>query len=286
MQMKHKMNLLVTLNEAYLPYLNTLLSSVIYHNSNTYFTVYLLHTSIREETVGETKRILGECGELVMIEADGHGLDDAPTTDRFPKEMYYRIFAAKYLPESVDKVLYLDPDIIVNGSLRELYEMPIGNYYFAAASHNGVMMRLFNGIRLNLKCGCPYINSGVLLINLKLLREEQKLDDVFKYIQKKRRRLLLPDQDVISGLYGERIYKLDSHIYNMTDRHYRFNRLFGKRRDFEWYKNNTVIFHYCGKNKPWKEDYSGVFGVFYKDTLARMGLVCESGRTAENAKVF
>ena len=284
--MKHRMNLLVTLNEVYLPYLNTLLSSVIYHNPDTYFTVYLLHTSIREEKTEKTKAILGTRGELVLIEADGHGLDDAPTTDRFPKEMYYRIFAAKYLPENVDKVLYLDPDIIVNGSLRELYEMPLGKNYFAAASHNGVVMRLFNGVRLGLKHGCPYINSGVLLINLKLLREEQKLGDVFKYIRKHRRKLLLPDQDVISGLYGERIYKLNSHIYNMTDRHYRFNRLFGKRRDFEWYKNNTVIFHFCGKNKPWKENYSGVFGVCYKETLARMGLVCECERTAENAQVF
>ena len=165
-QMKHKMNLLVTLNEAYLPHLNTLLFSVLYHNPDTYFTVYLLHTSIREEMTEQTKVILGTSGELVMIEAEGHGLDDAPTTDRFPKEMYYRIFAAKYLPEDVDRVLYLDPDIIVNGSLLELYEMPLGDNFFAASSHNGIMMRLFNGARLGLKRGCPYVNSGVLLINL------------------------------------------------------------------------------------------------------------------------
>ena len=282
-RMKHKMNLLVTLNEAYLPYLNTLLFSVLYHNPDTYFTVYLLHTSIREEMTEQTNVILGTSGELIMIEAEGHGLDDAPTTDRFPKEMYYRIFAAKYLPEDVDRVLYLDPDIIVNGSLNELYEIPLGEKYFAAASHNGIMMRLFNGARLGLKRGCPYVNSGVLLINLEKLRQELKYEEVFYYIQKKKRRLLLPDQDVISGLYGERIYTLDSHIYNMTDRHYRFNRLFGKRRNFDWYKNNTVIFHYCGKNKPWKEDYSGVFGVFYQETLARMGLVCESERITANA---
>ena len=282
-RMKHKMNILVTLNEAYLPYLNTLLFSVLYHNPDTYFTVYLLHTSIREEMTEETKNILGTSGELVMIEAEGHGLDNAPTTEQFPKEMYYRIFAAKYLPNDVDRVLYLDPDIIVNGSLGELYEMPLGDNFFAAASHNGKLMRLINGFRLGLKRGTPYINSGVLLINVKLMRSEQNYEEVFEYIKKKKKKLCLPDQDVISGLYGERIYMLDSHIYNMTDRHYRFNRLFGKRRDFEWYKTNTVIFHYCGKNKPWKEDYSGVFGVFYQENLARMGLVCESERITSNA---
>jgi len=282
-QMKHKMNLLVTLNEAYLPHLNTLLFSVLYHNPDTYFTVYLLHTSIREEMTEQTKVILGTSGELVMIEAEGHGLDDAPTTDRFPKEMYYRIFAAKYLPENVDRVLYLDPDIIVNGSLNELYEMPLGENYFAAASHNGKIMRLINGLRLGLKEGTPYINSGVLLINLELLRREQNYEDVFEYIKEKKKKLFLPDQDVISGLYGKKIVKLDTYIYNMTDRLYRYDRSLGKHRNFEWYREHSVVFHYCGKNKPWKEDYSGVFGVFYQETLARMGLVCESERITANA---
>lgn len=283
MMTKHKMNLLVTLNEAYFPYLNTLLFSVLYHNPNTYFTVYLLHTSICKEATEETKAILGTSGELVMIEAEGHGFDDAPTTDQFPKEMYYRILAAKYLPDTVDRVLYLDPDIIVNGSLSELYEASLGDNYFAAASHNGKMMRLINGVRLGLKRGSPYINSGVLLMNLKLLREKQNLEDVFTYIKKKRSRLCLPDQDVISGLYGDKIVKLDTYVYNMTDRLYRYDRILGKHRSVEWYREHSVIFHYCGKNKPWKEDYSGVFGVFYKDNLARMGLVCESERTVVNA---
>lgn len=280
---KQKINLLVTLNEAYLPYLNTLLFSVLYHNPNTYFIVYLLHTSIREEATEQTKKILGTCGELIMIEADAHGFDGAPTTDQFPTEMYYRIMAAKYLPDTVDRVLYLDPDIIVNGPLSELYETPLGDNYFAAASHNGSVMRLFNGIRLGLKKGSPYINSGVLLMNLKLLRKEQNLDDVFNYIEKKHSKLCLPDQDIISGLYGDKIIKLDTYVYNMTDRLYRYDRIFGKHRSVEWYREHSVIFHYCGKNKPWKEDYSGVFGVFYKDTLARMGLACESERITVNA---
>lgn len=271
---KQKMNLLVTLNEAYLPYLNTLLFSVIYHNPDVYFTVYLLHTSIRKDSTERTRAILGTSGELVAIEADDRGFSDAPTTAQFPKEMYYRILAAKYLPNTVDRVLYLDPDIIVNGSLRGLYEISLGDNYFAAATHNGKIMRLINGARLGLKRGDPYINSGVLLMNLKLLREEQDLDDVFNYIEKKRSKLCLPDQDVISGLYGDKIVKLDTYIYNMTDRLYRRDRIFGKHRNVEWYGEHSVIFHYCGKNKPWKEDYSGVFGEYYKDTLARMDLVC------------
>lgn len=280
------MNLLVTLNEAYLPYLNTLLISIIRNNPSCRFTVYLLHTSVSQTAVVQTKKILGEHGNLVMIEATDHGLDNAPTTEQFPREMYYRIFASKYLPGDVDRVLYLDPDIIVNGSLAELYNIPLDGYYFAAASHNGKVMRFINGKRLDLKKECPYINSGVLLMNLDLLRKEQKYEDVFAYIEKKKSKLLLPDQDVISGLYGERILKLDTYIYNMTDRLYRYDRILGKRRSFEWFKDNSVIFHYCGKNKPWKKNYSGAFGIFYQDTLAYMEGACEAERKTTYAQII
>ena len=284
--MTSDMNLLVTLNEAYLPYLNTLLISIIRNNPSCQFTVYLLHTSVSQTAVVQTKKILGEHGNLVMIEATDHGLDNAPTTEQFPREMYYRIFASKYLPGDVDRVLYLDPDIIVNGSLAELYNIPLDGYYFAAASHNGKVMRFINGKRLDLKKECPYINSGVLLMNLDLLRKEQKYEDVFAYIEKKKSKLLLPDQDVISGLYGERILKLDTYIYNMTDRLYRYDRILGKRRSFEWFKDNSVIFHYCGKNKPWKKNYSGAFGIFYQDTLAYMEGACEAERKTTYAQII
>ena len=284
--MTSNLNLLVTLNEAYLPYLNTLLISIIRNNPSCRFTVYLLHTSVSQTAVVQTKKILGEHGNLVMIEATDHGLDNAPTTEQFPREMYYRIFASKYLPGDVDRVLYLDPDIIVNGSLAELYNIPLDGYYFAAASHNGKVMRFINGKRLDLKKECPYINSGVLLMNLDLLRKEQKYEDVFAYIEKKKSKLLLPDQDVISGLYGERILKLDTYIYNMTDRLYRFDRILGKRRSFEWFKDNSVIFHYCGKNKPWKKNYSGAFGIFYQDTLAYMEGACEAERKTTYAQII
>lgn len=269
-QNKNKINILVTLNEAYIPHLNTMLSSLLYCNRDCFFTVYLLHSSVSQENVAVTRELLGASGELILIGVDGSGLEDAPTTDRFPTEMYYRIFASKYLPKHVDRILYLDPDIIVNGSILPLYRLPMDNFYFAAASHNGKFMGMVNRARLKLEKGRPYINSGVLLINLKLLREEQRCQDVYDYIEKWKARLVLPDQDIISGLYGKRIYLLDTYVYNMSDRLYRYDSVFGKHRKVEWYRKHSIIFHYCGKNKPWKDTYSGKLGVFYDEALARM----------------
>lgn len=63
-------------------------------------------------------------------------------TEMFPTEAFCRIFSAEYLPSSIDRVLYLDSDIIVNGSLLELYNTRLcisskkrinKNFLFAAA---------------------------------------------------------------------------------------------------------------------------------------------------------
>ncbi|MBQ6886662.1 MAG: glycosyltransferase family 8 protein [Lachnospiraceae bacterium] len=264
------MNILVTLDENYIPYLNVMLKSLLDSNRDCCFDVYLLHSAISDKAVESTKNILGSDSVLHMVKATDIGLDDAPTTARYPQEIYYRIFAAKYLPDTIDKILYLDPDLIVNGSLKELYNTNLDNYYFAAASHTGPVLRKFNEIRLDMDEDAPYINSGVMLMNLKRLREEQNYNDVFEFIDKRKMLLMLPDQDIISALYGSKILALDSFKYNMTERLFRLHAPFEKDLDLDWVRNNSIIIHYCGKNKPWKDNYLGQLDVFYNDTLKKM----------------
>lgn len=265
-----QVNILVTLDENYIPYLNVMLNSLTYSNPDCYFKVYLLHNSIPAADMIETKKGLGLAGELIPVQAKDIGLDSAPTTSRYPQEIYYRIFAAKYLPESIDRILYLDPDIIVNGSIRELYNLPIDEYYFAAASHIGGLLHKVNELRLGMDEDSPYINSGVMLMNLKKLREEQDYQEVFDFIEKRRNFLHLPDQDIISSLYGSKIYTLDSFRYNMTETLYIQHAPFEKSLNMDWVRNHSIIIHYCGRNKPWKPNYIGQLDVFYQETVSRM----------------
>jgi len=267
---KETINILVTLDEAYIPYLNVMLTSLLRSNPSCRFDVYLLHTAIRQEALGRTEKLLGRAGRLIPIQAEDVGLENAPTTDRYPREIYYRIFAAKYLPDTLDRVLYLDPDLIVNGSIEPLYHLSMEDYYFAAASHIGEFMHKVNELRLDLEEDSPYINSGVMLMNLDRLRREQNFEDVFRFIEAHRKKLILPDQDIISSLYGSRIYALDSFRYNMTERLFRRHAPFERDLNLDWVRRNSVIIHYCGRNKPWKETYFGQLDVFYRETVAHM----------------
>lgn len=263
-------NILVTLDKNYIPQLNVMLSSLIYSNPQCRFTVYLLHSSIEDEELLETEHILGRSGYLVPVKAKGIGLENVPVTSGYPKEIYYRIFAAKYLPKDLERVLYLDPDIIVNGSILDLYHLPMEDYYFAAASHIGDFMHKINELRLDMDEESPYVNSGVMLMNLERLRREQNYEDVFHFIEKQKSKLILPDQDIISSLYGTKIYEINSFRYNMKESMYQKHSMFEKDLNLQWVRENSVIIHYCGRNKPWKDNYFGQLNIFYNEAVDRM----------------
>lgn len=262
---KPPIDLLATLNAGYLHPLNVMLYSALESNPGERFRVYLLHSSLTEAELAGTRRLLGDQHELHPIRVDGAGLENAPTSDRYPVEMYYRIFAAQYLPRTLDRVLYLDPDLIVKGSLRALCDAEMGEDLFAAASHVGKMISYVNSVRLDSESQGPYINSGVILMNLKALRERQDPAQVFRYIEAHQNRLLLPDQDVISGLYGASILPLDPYVYNMTERIFAFHPDSDGWLDPDWIDEHSVIIHYCGRNKPWKKNYVGVLGAYYRE---------------------
>lgn len=144
------------------------------------------------------------------------------------------------------------------------------DYYFAAASHTGPLLRKLNEIRLDMEEETPYINSGVMLMNLKLLRSKQNFADVFDFIEKRKSFLMLPDQDIISSLYGSKILAFDTFRYNMTENLYIAHAPFEKGLDLNWVRQHSVIIHYCGRNKPWKSTYRGQLNIFYNETVARM----------------
>ncbi len=265
-----RLNILATLNAGYLPQLSVMLSSLLYSNPDTRVTLYLLHSSLEEEQLADARALLGPENSLVSIRADSLRLDGAPVTSRYPQEMYYRIFAAHYLPEELERVLYLDPDIVVNGSLRELYEMPLGDSLFAAATHIRKMMHKLNALRLDMEEEGLYVNSGVMLMNLAQLRKEQDSAEVYRYIEEHRNKLLLPDQDIISGLYGSRVLPLDPFRYNMTERLFVLRPQAEAWLDLEWVRKHSAIIHYCGRNKPWKSGYAGQLGVFYDEAEERL----------------
>ncbi|MBQ7817156.1 MAG: glycosyltransferase family 8 protein [Oscillospiraceae bacterium] len=259
------MNILVTLDSGYVKPLCVMLRSLLDNHPKIYFDIFVMNKSLTDEDYNFIKQKLS-CSKYCLhdIKIDDDMLKTAPVTDRYPHEMYYRIFASRFLPENIDKILYLDPDLVVIKNLEKLYNTPLDSNFFAAASHVSKPLQKINKIRLQMDSSGPYINSGVMLMNIRLLRKYQNYDEVFDYIEKNKKILFLPDQDIISAIYSDKIVAIDPYIYNMTERMLHSPKSVIRDVDIDWVKQNSAIIHYCGRNKPWKENYAGLLDCFYK----------------------
>ena len=101
------MNLLLTLDENYLLPCKTMLYSFFASNPAVQdVTVYLLHSTIAEEKLADLSRYCSKFGaRLVPIPVDAALFTNAPTSKRYPKEMYYRLLSPLILPQNLDRIL-------------------------------------------------------------------------------------------------------------------------------------------------------------------------------------
>ncbi|MBY7145045.1 glycosyltransferase family 8 protein [Virgibacillus sp. NKC19-3] len=260
------MNILVTLNSNYIKPLKVMLHSLFVNNQEEAFTVYLMHTSMKEAELSDINQYIVERGHrLVVITVTNDYFQAAPVVKHYTKEMYYRLLAFQFLPSDLDKIVYLDPDILVINEIRTLYDIDISGYLYAAAYHEVASATEINKLRLKPYDMDAYYNSGVLVMNLNLQREKIKEQEIFNYVEEHKKRLLYPDQDIINALYSQDIKNLDEVIYNYDPRYYRFYKAVSSgRKDVDYVIHNTCFIHYRGKKKPWHKNYTGKFHSIYK----------------------
>lgn len=141
--------------------------------------------------------------------------DDVKT---FPVVVNYRLFLAKYLPSTLDKVLYMDVDVVALKSLRELWDVPLDDLFVGAIPDRN--MRLSHRRDLGLPDDYPYFNSGVLLVNLKKWRDEAILEKLLEIANEIRQAIDFPDQDVLNVYAYRNGYKELDARWNSHPRNY------------------------------------------------------------------
>ena len=262
------MNILFTTNSGYLEHVFDCIQSIVRFVSQDGYDFYILHSDVSKEKQNRWIRTISESNvRFHFIYVDPSELKDFPESERYPLLIYYRIFAAELLPDTLDRILYLDGDTLVINALDTLYNMDFNGNFYMACTHVRKFLNIVNQIRLGVDEEMPYINSGVMLMNLKLLRKVQNKEEIISFVNKNKNRLTLPDQDVISALYRNKIQLIDTFKYNLSDRMIEFhNAQIGVEKiDIDWVRKNTVVVHYYGKQKPWKKPYIGQLNVFYDE---------------------
>lgn len=261
------MNLMFCLNQKALGLLSTCLKSILRSGGYAQYHVYLLHSDLDDSMTRAMERDFREHVTFHFLKVPQTMFADFPETDRYPKQIYYRLAAPLLLPEELERILYLDVDMVVIHSLQELYETDFEGNYYVGCTHTREFLTKLNQARLKSEKAVAYLNTGVLLLNLPLLRQNTSLEEIRDYADQRRRALILPDQDILAALYGDKVKLVDTMRYNLSDRilavynaeHPR------EKRDVNWVRENGVVIHYCGRNKPWNDDYTGTLGVFYRE---------------------
>lgn len=275
---ENRIQILTTLNQNYLPRLQVLITSLALNQPDDKMDIYLMHSGIPEQALDS---VCSQCRHFgygfCPILIDGSAFADAPVSAQYPREMYYRLLSAQFLPQDLHRILYLDPDTLVINPLRPLWETDLAGNLFAAAAHTG-KTELANSInQLRLGTDHDYYNSGVLLIDLDRARNEIDADQIFRYVREHAKEPLLPDQDVLNAMYGSRILNVDDALWNYDARNYN-NYLLrsGGVCDMNWVMSHTVVLHFCGRSKPWQKGYIHRFGILYKHYMALTERICST----------
>ncbi|WP_010630434.1 glycosyltransferase family 8 protein [Sporolactobacillus vineae] len=264
------MNILVALNANYLYPLRVMLRSLFINNPEAHFHIYLMHSELTRNQIEKLRLFVARQGqELSPIYVSPDLFGHAAVHRHFSSEMYYRLIACRYLPDSVDRILYLDPDIVVLNSVEKFYGRSFHHARYIAAEHgySARMARTFNKIRLKTPAAKGYYNTGVLLINVRKLKSDQPFCPVIRFIESHRHQLLLPDQDVFNALYWDQVIPAAWPYYNYDARYYDLAKLLPNRKkasQLSWIETHTVFLHFCGKQKPWQKNYRGELGFLFR----------------------
>ena len=240
-------------NEKLAPMFGVVVTSIGINVTSDDVMVYLLHNGLKSSTIKRLQTIADRYNVgLNFLEIDLEILKDCPVDNKIHYSnimMYARILLPSMLP-NLDKVIYLDCDLVVCRDLKSLWETDVNDVAVAMApdllcQDKGTLSRL--GIDNN------YLNSGVMVMNLDYWRKHDVQNRLLSYIVDKGNELIYNDQDAMNVILQDERRQLPVK-YNVTPYHYHKNLEYYPaklREEIQKSRLDPVIFHYLGPVKPW-----------------------------------
>ena len=157
------------------------------------------YTPITESQISILNKVLknknsNSNAQLILLNEDFENwiMNSANKLSSYTPFAFLRLFADKV--ELPDKLIYLDTDIMLNGDINELYNTDISNHEL------GVVLDRYGQVFIK----ANYFNSGVLLMNMKKLKESNMLEKVRNLCSNKK--MPFPDQDALNKLCKNKLY--------------------------------------------------------------------------------
>ena len=214
--MNSVLNVVYAANENYAPLVWVSVKSLLEHNYKCFglIKVYLISDGIKNDSLDKIEQVIKEFdGELIVIDINAFDqyLRNIQLLFAGGKTSYARLFIGEKISE--EKILYLDCDTYVNNSLLDLWETDISQYYVAGVQ-DIVVPRL--RLEVDLLVDDPYINAGIMLINLDKWRKDSISEQFINYIVSKEGSVPCHDQGTINHVCKGNILVLPCRYNVMT----------------------------------------------------------------------
>ena len=243
-----EINICFTFDDNYAKYCATAMASILVNRKDNYkINFYLITDSIKEESKQKLLKFQEQYKDITInfkiINIDDFSFaDKISTSPHITKSGFYRLFLPDLLI-NIDKVLYLDCDLLIRRDIKEIYQNNIENYSVAGVADR--LEELCANLRNYDFKKYPYFNSGVLLFNLKIMREKNTINDFLVYAEENKNNIQFGDQDIINGVLHKDTLKISTKYNN-----YRKSKIKNYKIFLDTY-NNRIITHYTGSEKPW-----------------------------------
>lgn len=215
---KQEIPVFFTIDNSYAPFLAAALNSAVKNCSpDRRYKAIVLHKELSEENKQKLSYIAADnfTVEFVEMKEGFESITDRMSNrlrcDYFTLTIYFRLFIPTMFPQ-YDKAIYIDSDVIVLGDLAELFDTDIGDNYIGACADKSVVDVPELARYMERAVGVSryeYINSGVLLMNLKALREKEFDKHFLNLLNTYHFDCVAPDQDYINAICNGKIHYLD-----------------------------------------------------------------------------
>lgn len=280
------MNIVFCIDSNYIMPCGIAMTSVLENNKSKNITIYIIGMGLQDKDCNILEQIaIKYHTEIHFFDIDKTLLDkyNFPLTGKAASKYmtlacYARLFVSDILPQDINKVLYLDCDLYVADNLDELWNTSIENYSVAGVLDPVMFIPSIGSYdRLNYGSDLPYINTGVLLINLEYWRQNNIIKDFIAFVREYQDKIVAHDQDVLNGVLHKTItllplrFNMQSCFYNRKVE-IKFSKALNLAQFYSQLKEARefpCIVHFTNIYKPW---IKGLFHPMVKEYLRYMNL--------------
>lgn len=220
---------------------------------------HIVEKGFSDEQIEKLRDLTNNYGHRIEFYDSPRLPNNLVVTGNRSEAAFYRICGASILPNTVNKVLYLDSDTIIEQDISHLFKLDMDNYYLAGVQD---IVDVDDIVAIKLDQDTAYINSGMLIMNLNEWRDKGIEMQLVEYISKYSSSLKNNDQDALNYICRNKI-KIIPLKYNVTTPYFEYTckeiekmrriKLQYSEQDRIHAINCPYIIHYSGSrfDRPW-----------------------------------